>query len=343
MTGWLVVNEFLLSNKFNEIHAWLLEAAKKQNIELRLKTNAELLIDLSEKCGVEINRTSDFVVTDVNINRLKDVNTGVKKDADINDIRDVNIDYITEINASGNSSESKVDFVLFWDKDIRLALHLEQLGYPVFNSSKAIGICDDKSLTHLALMKAGIKMPRTIVAPMTYPNVGFTNLTFLEEVAERIGFPMVIKECFGSFGQQVYLAKDLEELKVKVIQLGAKPILFQEYIASSFGKDLRLQVVGKEVIASMYRYSENGDFRANLTIGGKMKAYTPTKEQCELALRSCEIIGLDFAGVDLLFGENEEPIVCEVNSNAHFKNIYDCTGVNVADAIISYIKQKINL
>ncbi|HWT75620.1 MAG TPA: RimK family alpha-L-glutamate ligase, partial [Mobilitalea sp.] len=63
--------------------------------------------------------------------------------------------------------------------------------------------------------------------------------------------------------------------------------------------------------------------------------------QCELALRSCEIIGLDFAGVDLLLGENDEPIVCEVNSNAHFKNIYDCTGVNAADEIITYIKNQL--
>ena len=52
-------------------------------------------------------------------------------------------------------------------------------------------------------------------------------------------------------------------------------------------------------------------------------------------------LGLDFAGVDILFGEEEEPILCEVNSNAHFKNIYDCTGINVADAIISYILEQL--
>lgn len=290
MTGWLVVNEFLHSNKFNEIHSWLLEAAGKQNIDLKLKTNAELLIDLS---------------------------------------------------ATGSQPERDVDFVLFWDKDIRLALHLEQMGYPVFNSSKAIGICDDKSLTHLMLMNAGISMPRTIVAPMTFENVGYTSFVFLDEVAKRLGFPMIVKECFGSFGQQVYMVKDPEELRTKVKQLGTKALLFQEYVATSFGKDIRLQVVGKQVIASMYRYSADGDFRANLSIGGKMKAYLPTKDQCELALRCCEIIGLDFAGVDLLFGDNDVPIVCEVNSNAHFKNIFDCTGVNAADAIIAHIRQKV--
>jgi len=291
MTGWLVVNEFLNMNKFNEIHQWLLEAAKKQGIMMELKTNAQLLIDISE-------------------DTLKE-------------------------------TEREVDFVLFWDKDVRLAKYLEQLRIPVYNSSDAIGICDDKSLTHLVLMKEGIRMPRTIVAPMTFENIGYTNLAFLEETASRLGFPMVVKECFGSFGQQVYLVNQMEELKDKVEQIGVKPFLFQEFIASSFGKDIRLQVVGSKVIASMARKSENGDFRANLTIGGSMKAYTPTKEQVNLAIRCCEIIGLDFAGVDLLFGKNGEPIVCEVNSNAHFKTIYDCTGVNAADAIIAHIKQRL--
>ena len=290
MNGWLVVNEFLNSNKFNEIHQWLLEAAKKQGITMQLRTNAQLLVDIiSEKT-------------------LK-------------------------------TKERQADFVLFWDKDVRLASYLECLGYPVYNSSKAIGICDDKSLTHLTLMNKGLRMPRTILAPMTFANIGYTNVTFLEEVAGRLGFPIVVKECFGSFGQQVYLVNNFDELKDKVKQIGIKPILFQEYISSSFGRDVRLQVVGSQVVASMYRYSENGDFRANLTIGGKMREYSPTREQCEIALRACEIIGLNFAGVDLLFGSDGEPIVCEVNSNAHFKNIYDCTGVNVADAIIAHIKE----
>ena len=288
MTGILVVNEFLHSYKFNEIHAWLLAAANKQGIEMQLRTNADLLIDISEE-----------------------------------------------------TQDCKADFILFWDKDVRLAYYLEQLGYPVFNSSKAIELCDDKSLTHLTLMNSGIPMPRTIIAPKTFENIGYTNYKFLHQVAERIGFPLVVKESFGSFGQQVYLVKNIEELEEQVKHIGVKPILFQEFIKTSFGKDIRLQVVGNKIIASMYRYTENGDFRANLSIGGKMENYLPTKEQCDLALQCCEVLELDFAGVDLLFGEDEKPIVCEVNSNAHFKNIYDCTGVNVADAIITHVIRKL--
>jgi len=237
---------------------------------------------------------------------------------------------------------NKPSFVLFWDKDIRLANYLELKGLPVFNSSRAIGICDDKSLTHLYLQRAGIPMPKTILAPMTYSNIGYTSMDFLEKIEKELFFPIVVKECFGSFGQQVYLVKNREELIEKVKEIEPKPMLFQEFIETSRGKDIRLQVVGDKVVASMYRYSENGDFRANITNGGKMKPYDPTKEQKDLAIRCCQILGLDFAGVDILFGENDEPIVCEVNSNAHFKNIFDCTGVNVADYIMDHILKKLD-
>lgn len=292
MRGWLIVNEFLQSKKFDEIHSWLLQAAKRQDIDLVLKTNASLMIELPA-------------------------------------------------GADDAAGMEKPDFILFWDKDVKLAWHLEELGFPVFNRSRAIEICDNKAITHLTLMHAGIRMPRTIIAPMTFDNIGYTNLEFVRTAAGRLGFPMVIKECFGSFGQQVYLVRNYNELADIISKTGSRPILFQEYIAASAGRDIRLQVVGNRVIASIIRHSVNGDFRANLTLGGRMEQYRPTEEQCRLALECCRIIGLDFAGVDILFGENDEPIVCEVNSNAHFKNIYDCTGVNAADAIIEHIKSKL--
>lgn len=240
-----------------------------------------------------------------------------------------------------NTALKRYDFVLFWDKDINLAMHLELLGLRVFNCSKAIANCDDKSKTHLILQHHGIQMPKTILAPMTYPNIGYTDYSFLEKVEEELKFPFVVKECFGSFGAQVYLVHNRQELLALMHEIGPKPMLFQEFIECSAGKDVRLQVVGEEVVASMYRYSVNGDFRANITNGGHMKCYQPSKEEIALAVTCCKILNLSFAGVDLLFGEDGKPIVCEVNSNAHFKNIYECTKVNTANKIIDFIKSSI--
>ncbi|WP_310604107.1 ATP-grasp domain-containing protein [Anaerosporobacter sp.] len=294
--AWLVTNEFLNTEKYSELNMWLVRAAQLYNIELVVKTNAELLVDLSDDSAIR---------------------------------------NIVEI--------ERPEFVLFWDKDIRLASFLESLSIKVYNSSKAIEICDNKAMTHIALNQKNIKMPKTIIAPMTYPNIGFTNYDFVEVMKKQLTYPIVVKECFGSFGQQVYLAHDDFELMECMKKIGAKPFLFQEYVKSSFARDIRLNVVGDQVVATMYRYSDHGDFRANISNGGKMKQFEPTNQQKQLAIDCVKELGLDFAGVDLLFGENEEPIVCEVNSNAHFKNIYDCTGINVAEHIMGYICKKQNL
>jgi len=173
---------------------------------------------------------------------------------------------------------------------------------------------------------------------MTYETVGYIGYEFLEAVMDELGFPIVVKECFGSFGQQVYLVGNREELLGITQKLGTKPMLFQEFIKTSMGRDIRINVVGSEPVTAMERVSDK-DFRANITLGGRMKAYKPSTDQVEMALKVCRCLGLDYAGVDILFGDNDEPVLCEVNSSAHFKSVYDCTGINVADFIMDHISR----
>ena len=228
------------------------------------------------------------------------------------------------------------DYVVFTDKDIYLARQLELMGIPVFNSSAAITTSDDKTKTYQLLAKAGIMIPKTIFSPKTFGIVdAFTN-DYLAEIMNAFSFPLVIKEAYGSFGEQVYLIHNKNELHKKVNEIGDRPFMFQELITSSYGKDIRLQVVGDKVVAAMKRTATN-DFRANVTSGGTMEPYEPTLEETQLAVKASQLIGADFSGVDLLFGETG-PIVCEINSNAHIRNIFDCTGINAAPFIMEHIE-----
>ncbi len=230
----------------------------------------------------------------------------------------------------------KRDFILFLDKDVRLARLLEQDGHRLFNSAISIALCDDKSLTYLRLRQKGIPMPETLPVPLTFFPTDWDDSPFVERAAKQLGFPMIAKECFGSFGKQVWLLENKQQLVERLHQSADKGMLLQRFISSSCGRDIRIQVVGGRAIACMYRYSDT-DFRANISSGGKMKPYTPDRLQSELAVRACRELGLSFGGVDLLFGKNEEPILCEVNSNAHIRNILDCTGVDVAGEILRHI------
>ena len=92
------------------------------------------------------------------------------------------------------------DVVLFWDKDTRLARALETVGARVYNSAAAVALCDDKSETHRVLATHGIPMPKTLVAPMTYIDVTEPIEPFLYAAEQQLGFPMIVKECFGSLG-----------------------------------------------------------------------------------------------------------------------------------------------
>ena len=233
------------------------------------------------------------------------------------------------------SKTERPDFVIFWDKDVRLAKLLEKAGLRLFNSADGVAVCDDKSLTHERLLGTGIRMPKTFFAPLTFPACGYPDLSFLLPVEKELGFPMVMKECFGSFGAQVYLVHSHEELVQRVLACVGTPFLMQELIQESMGRDIRINMVGDRAVATMERYNEH-DFRANITNGGSMRRYEPTEEELQMARQVMKELQLDFAGVDIMFGK-DGPVLCEVNSNAHFKNIYDCTGVNVADAIMEYI------
>ncbi len=288
MKLWIVVNEFLRTNKFRELEYKFASAADRLDIEYEIVTNSDCMVCFGSN----------------------EITTGV--------------------------IPCNNDPVLFWDKDIILAKALEKSGHRLYNSSNAIAVCDDKSLTSYMLADSGIRMPVTFVSPMTYSNIGYTDTEFITISVERLGLPLIVKEVFGSFGAGVYLCESVDEITEIIKSKKGTGFIFQEYINTSNGKDIRLQVAGDRVVTAMYRYSVNGDFRANVTNGGLMKPYDPTEEEIAMALDVTKKLGLDFAGVDILFGE-KEPVLCEVNSNAHFKNIDDCTGSDVAYDILSYI------
>lgn len=255
--------------------------------------------------------------------------------------RDQGMHLIKKTNADFIGESSLLDApsaALFFDKDIKLAARMEQAGMRLFNSADAIAVCDDKTLTALAIDKAGLPQPKTILCPMTYPGIGYDGPPFLHQVVDELGLPLVVKEGKGSFGQQVYLVNSLEELDRLVRRLGATEILFQRFIQEAAGTDLRLYVVGGEVVASIRRVNTQNDFRANLENGATAHPYSPNPEEARLALAACDACQTDFAGVDLL-QSRDGPLVCEVNSNAHFLGLMAVTGRKPARHIVNLLKE----
>lgn len=234
--------------------------------------------------------------------------------------------------ASDGSIQTKeltpYSFCLYLDKDGYISKMLELAGLRLFNSSESIYLCDDKMLTHIALANQGIRMPKTISAPLNYTS-SFDE-KFLLETEKELSFPMIAKRNYGSLGKGVFLLQNHEELVSFEKKYQAEPHLYQEFISSSFGFDYRLILIGGKFIAGMRRHNENGDFRSNIAQGGKGERIEIPKSYINLAEKAAQVLKLDYCGVDLLKGEDGEPILCEVNSNAFLKGIEEVTGVNIA-------------
>ena len=143
-------------------------------------------------------------------------------------------------------------------------------------------------------------------------------------------------DIYNFFAEQVYLANNLEDVNKIVDSIGYKDFLMQEYISSSKGKDLRINVVNKIAVVSMLRENKN-DFRSNISNGGTGYKFEPKQEYLDLAIKASKALGLDFAGVDVMFGPNDEPFICELNSNPQFASTLQYTGVNLAEVIADYI------
>ena len=226
------------------------------------------------------------------------------------------------------------DFCVYLDKDRYVPRLLERTGMRLFNRAQAVEACDDKMLTHIAL--AGIApMPATIPAPLCYTAGAHLSEGYLGRVEDILGYPVVVKECYGSLGMGVYLAHDRAQLREIAARLQGKPHLFQKFIAESAGRDLRVIVIGGRAVGAMRRTSQ-GDFRSNAELGGRGEAAAPDPAVTAICERAASALGLDYCGVDLLLSA-DGPLVCEVNSNAFFGTFERVTDINVARAYAEHI------
>lgn len=216
-----------------------------------------------------------------------------------------------------------------------LIRQFELQGYLVINTHSAVHRAKNKIRTLQLLHHYEIPMPKTVVL------FGEGNL---DVVMSEFRYPVIVKSAYGAGGSGVFIAESKRSLKPVVEHLlkrtKTEPIKIQEYIAESKGKDLRLFVVGKQVVATMQRSARKGEFRSNFHQGGKVKGLTPTDEEVTMAVSASRGLGLDIAGVDIL-RTRKGPVIIEVNSQPGLEGISKATGIDVAAKIIEYVERRV--
>lgn len=272
----------------------------------------------------------DYSAYEKEMEMAKQLFSKLNIDIDIIDFNDVNV--IASDNPNGKvfikgEEVDCPDFVLVVTVDerddykFRAVLRMfETLGINCINTVDAIEKAGDKiySFQIANQFVPEIKMPKTILIS---PDVS------IDMIEEQIGFPLVLKIMDGNQGRGVSLIQDKDELDsilsiITASEFGQE-LMAQEAILSSAGRDIRLVVVGGEVVHAFVRNNDD-DFKSNLHQGGSLEIFNPPQSLIDTSVKLADAFGLKLGSIDYLFGENEDEFyLCEVNSVPGISYIFE--------------------
>lgn len=207
---------------------------------------------------------------------------------------------------------------------------LAATGSLVLNSPKSIEIAVDKYLSLAKLNAAGIPVPATFVSQ---------DLETALQHFERLGGDVVVKPLFGSMGNGIHRIQSLSKAKETFESLvESASVIYQQEFVPHAGFDLRLLVIGSEVLGMKRINADN--WITNISQGGKGEPYLPTPEEKQLAIESARAVGAHFAGVDLVVDQKSgRQLILEVNAVPGWRAISNVLDVDVAKMFISEIEE----
>ena len=221
------------------------------------------------------------------------------------------------------------DFAVIRTIEPVLQSFLEICHIETFNSSTISTICNHKMLTHLELNKLNIPMVPTF----------FTSKNTLSK-NPPLAYPLIIKEASGRSGKQVHLIKNDEDWRRAIPLLQTKDIIIQSADVM-LGKDLRVFVIGKEIIAAVLRVNKN-DFRANYKLGGDAILYTLSDKEKKMIQQIIDHFDFGLVGIDFLIGKNGELLFNEIEDVVGSRILSKVSDINLLEKYVTFIKNKIS-
>ena len=208
---------------------------------------------------------------------------------------------------------------------------LEGKGVNIINSLNTSIFAGNKLFTHMLLLKKGIPTPFSAVA--------FSQESALD-LLDKKGYPMVIKPTVGSWGRMIAMLKDKESAEAIIESRESMYPIYQVYYLEEFvnrpPRDIRAIVVGDRVIAAIYRYSGEDQWKTNMALGGRAEELKVTKELEDICIKAKEAVQGQIVGVDLMESKENGLVVHEVNNTTEYKNTVRVTGVNIPAMMIDY-------
>lgn len=222
------------------------------------------------------------------------------------------------------------DFVIIRTIETLMQAYFEAQNIRTFNSSIVAQLANHKALTHVALQKLNIPMVETY---------------FLDKAslptALPLPFPFIMKDAHGRSGKQVFLINNEQEWQQKVHLLVSNDLLIQK-LNYPLGRDVRVFIIGKEIIGAVLR-ENNNDFRANFTLGGSALKYHLTEDDEQMIHKIIEQFDFDLVGIDFLINEQGKLIFNEIEDVVGSRILSKVTEINLLEKYVAYIKEKLPL
>jgi ribosomal protein S6--L-glutamate ligase len=214
---------------------------------------------------------------------------------------------------------------------VMLLKHLELMEIPSTLSMDGLMTARNKYLALQALHAIGVSIPASVLIASRNRN---------EDFMEYLPPPLVLKILTGTQGIGVMRVRDVKEAGPIIDTLSEldQMICLQKYVPNP-GEDIRVFVVGEEVVAAMKRKAAPHEWRSNIHIGGRGVTHKISGAETETAIRAARAVGVEVAGVDLI-SVKQKPFVIEVNASPGFKGLMAATGINASDHIADYAIKK---
>ena len=199
-------------------------------------------------------------------------------------------------------------------------LELARRGITVLNPPAALLRAHDKLLTARQFAAAAVPHPATVhVAP--------------GDPLPSLLPPVVVKPRFGSWGSDVALCNSWTELRAQFRAIADRPWFVRQgalvqTLVPPTGHDLRVLVAGGRVVGAVARVAAPGEWRTNVTLGGKFRSAVASPRARTLAIAAARAVRADLVGIDLL-PCNGDYVVIEANGCVDFDECYSLPGRNV--------------
>ena len=219
-------------------------------------------------------------------------------------------------------------------RGLNVATVYEAHGIEAVNSRNILDVCGNKLLTSQLLARNRVPAPRTIVA--------FSAESAMQAI-ESVGFPCVMKPIVGSWGRQVVPIRDREtaealiEMREQQQSDSMQTIFYIQEMINRPPRDIRCIAVGDEIVACVYRYSSEDNWKTNVALGGHTEPCKITPELEEIVLKTVHTIGKGVLGIDLMERSSSEFVVHEVNGTVEFKGAQAATTHSIAGRIADYM------